>query len=519
MKNTVFILLVAAIVYTSNIWGTSIYILDEAKNASCAMEMMQRKNFIIPVFNNVLRTDKPPLHYYFMMMSYNLFGFTPFAARIFSALAGISLILLVYVKVKRHLNATAAFYSVIILLSSIQLTIQFHMAVPDPYLILWMTLSLFSLYEILQGDRRAFYFFYIGIGLGFLTKGLIAIVFPALIALTYLVLTRSFTWYTIKKLRLLSGFMLFCIIALPWYIAVGWETQGEWLRGFFLDHNVNRYTATMEGHRGFLFSPFLFLFLSLFPYSAFSFYAFRSTWRNRTDNPFIFFCSLSVIVIATFFSFSKTMLPGYVGPAIPFLAIVLGNYIREFARNPVGKLIPWLLTIILVISVALPIAAYVGLNHDIQSKVLANLSWLLLIIPFGSLLGLFFYRKGDLDKMILSWFGSWVLLSLVFFYIIYPALDKLNPVIDSRYARSRYTDHKLVSYGIFNAAFVWEYKHVIPGISIDPQSGELEQQNDDKFMIITRSRYLEDIQRSGKFRIIYRNRDLFEKSETVILVN
>lgn len=519
MKSVWWIFLISAVVYTSNIWGTSIYILDEAKNASCAMEMLQSNNYIVPFFNNVLRTDKPPLHYYFMIAAYRLFGFTPLAARIFSAIAGIALIGLVYVKVKRHINARAAFYSVIVLLSSLQLTIQFHMAVPDPYLIFWMALSLFSLYETFQGDQRAFYFLYIGIGLGFLTKGLIAIVFPALIAIVYLLWNRSFNWQSIKKLRLHSGLFLFSIIALPWYIAVGLETEGVWLKGFFMDHNVSRYTATMEGHRGFVLAPFIFLVFSLFPFTTFSIHAFQTALRNRSQNSFLFFCGLSVVLIAIFFSFSKTMLPGYVGPVIPFLAIVLGNYVSEFTRNTPVKFMPWLLAIIAIISLALPIGAYIGLNHDPQGKSLVGYSWLLVIIPVGTFLGLYFYRRGELTKMVLSWFGSWVFLALIFFYRIYPAMDKLNPVIDSRGVRTNYKDHRLVSYGTFNAAFVFEYKKVIPAISTDAVPGKLKGQNDDKLMIITRSRYLDDVRAMGDFRVIYRKRDLFEKNETVILVN
>ncbi len=98
-------------------------------------------------------------------------------------------------------------------------------------------------------------------------------------------------------------------------------------------------------------------------------------------------------------------------------------------------------------------------------------------------------------------------------------MDKLNPVIDSSDVRAHYNDHRPVSYGTFNAAFVFEYKKVIPAISTETVSGKLKEQNNDKFMIITRSRYLDDVRAMGDFRVIYRKRDLFEKSETVILVN
>jgi hypothetical protein len=45
------VVVLSIVVYGSNLGGFSIYILDEAKNASCAMEMMQRGDLIVPTFN------------------------------------------------------------------------------------------------------------------------------------------------------------------------------------------------------------------------------------------------------------------------------------------------------------------------------------------------------------------------------------------------------------------------------------------------------------------------------------
>ena len=41
-----------------------IYILDEARNAQCAREMMENNDWLTPTFNAELRPHKPPLHYF-----------------------------------------------------------------------------------------------------------------------------------------------------------------------------------------------------------------------------------------------------------------------------------------------------------------------------------------------------------------------------------------------------------------------------------------------------------------------
>jgi 4-amino-4-deoxy-L-arabinose transferase-like glycosyltransferase len=50
MKKTFLITLLALLAYGWNYWGTSIYTLDEAKNAGSAVEMMRRGDPFVPTF-------------------------------------------------------------------------------------------------------------------------------------------------------------------------------------------------------------------------------------------------------------------------------------------------------------------------------------------------------------------------------------------------------------------------------------------------------------------------------------
>jgi 4-amino-4-deoxy-L-arabinose transferase-like glycosyltransferase len=118
--------------------ATPIYILDEARNSECAREMMQRNDWIVPTFNGELRTDKPPLHYFFMSISYKIFGVNEFAARFFSAAMGLLTVLITYFYTKRLLNAFAAFCAAVVLAISTHFLFEFRLAVPDPYLIFFI---------------------------------------------------------------------------------------------------------------------------------------------------------------------------------------------------------------------------------------------------------------------------------------------------------------------------------------------------------------------------------------------
>ena len=521
MKLRFYIIVVLSIVvYSSNLGGFSIYILDEAKNASCAMEMMQRHDLIVPTFNGKLRTDKPPLHYYFMIASYKAFGVTPFAARFFSAVAGMFLFVLTYLNVKKLTRESVAFYTSLVLLSSLQLAIQFHLAVPDPYLIFLLCVGLFSLFNGLQGDHRQFYLFYVAIALAFLTKGLVAIVLPGLIVLIYLILKKEIGWSLIRRLKIIEGVVIFCVVALPWYVAVGMATDGAWLKGFFIEHNLDRYTSTMEGHRGFPLAPFVIMVAALLPFSVFVVQSVRHSVQSK--NSFLLFCLVVCVVFGVFFSFSQTILPSYPAPAVPFLAIVMGYYLDYWVRN--FQVLPraglWIGGIInIVIGFAICLIVYFALANEVGLVSMRYLSLMFMVIPLGLAIGWYFGLSDRPKQLIYFWAGSWILTSILFFYVAFPPIDVRNPVSESAaiIEKSEYSERRVIGYKLFNPAMVFKLKKTIEVFDSPDQLKSI--MNSEKVILITRQRYVQELSIDSLMHVLYRGKDLFERNETVILVN
>jgi 4-amino-4-deoxy-L-arabinose transferase-like glycosyltransferase len=517
----IFLLLLGAFLYFANLGGPSIYILDEAKNAGCAREMMDRGDLVVPTFNGELRTDKPPLHYYFMMMSYNVFGVSAWGARFFSAIAGLLLIALIYVQVTRIVNERVAFFSALVMLSSIQLTIQFHLAVPDPYLILCITWCLLSFFRGFHGQPGQLWWMYVAAALGFLTKGPIAIIMTGLVVVVYLIITKQLTLASLKRLKLLPGALLFCAIALPWYLAVGNATHGEWLRGFFIGHNLERYTSTMEGHGAFPLAPFVILLAALLPFSVFIVQAVRLAWRERTEKPLLLFCLVVGLAFGVFFSFSKTVLPSYPAPAIPFLAIVLGYFLyaltqsHAFSKTGLNAS----LAVHLVIAVALLIGGVIALQQEKELQDLLPMVWIFLPLPLAALFGWYFYQQGKIGPFIYSWSAGWMLVVVLFFYVAYPAIDSKNPVSRSMPELARaYSDRQIVSFHLFNPAYAFNLKKTIE-VYHTPGTLDSLAKSPNKIVVITRTQYLDELPKDTPLRIIYRSKDLFESSETVLMAN
>ncbi len=497
-----------AIVLSSNIWGSSIYILDEAKNATCAREMLDRNDLVVPTFNNELRTDKPPLHYYFMMLSYSMFGVNEFGARFFSVVAGIATLLITFFYSRKFLGYATAFWSVVILVSSIHFALEFHLAVPDPYLILFMTLSLFAFYDYYKTKKTfQLILFYTALGLGTLTKGPIATGLPGLIIIVFLLLNCDFKLKTIFSFRPLFGILLYSVIVLPWYVKVGIETQGAWLNGFFFKHNLERFSNSMEGHGGIFLIPLIYIFLGMLPFSVFIFRAFQNAWKKRKENNVHLYALSVVTVITIFFCISSTKLPNYTMPSYPFFAILIGYYLANFKHK---NLKPYIIVSI-IFGLIITAGAYVALGTEKELVSLKNYSLLFLVIPISCIVSFLFRTQHGKSLYLIS--AGWITASLLFFYVIFPKIDSKNPVSETLSITSDFDN--IAYFGNFNPAFSFYVKKPIPRIDSIEEVNHFFSQSKNA-LLITTTKYEEQLQHLEGATEIIRTKDLFETPITLV---
>jgi 4-amino-4-deoxy-L-arabinose transferase-like glycosyltransferase len=363
LNNLILITIISFVLISSNIGGLYIYALDEAKNSVCAREMMERGDLIVPTFNYEMRTDKPPLHYYFMQLSYLIFGVNEFSARFFSVIMGVLTIITTWWLASRYLGPRTGLYSALVLLSSLHFILQFHMAVPDPYLIFLLTLGLAFFYIYHEEEKPAYLLLsYIAFGLGTLTKGPVALVLPGLSILVFLLIQKKFNRRYFRKLKPFWIFGVLLAVILPWYVLVALKTDGEWTREFFLYHNVNRYTDTMEGHGAIFLATPLMVIVGVLPFSIFFIQSFRLGWKKRKKIRLLLYSIIIILVIVVFFSISSTKLPNYTVPAYPFLAILIGHYLARLHDRIKDHLKITLFTLIIyqIIVSAIPFVLYYG---------------------------------------------------------------------------------------------------------------------------------------------------------------
>ncbi|MEW6068904.1 MAG: phosphatase PAP2 family protein [Nitrospirota bacterium] len=345
-KELLVTLLIPAVLFFYRLDAFPFYIVDEARNAEAAREMLERSDFLVPTYNYELRTDKPPLHYWVFILGYKLFGVSEFSSRAGSAIIGIATVLLVYLFVLRLLGRKTALISALLLPTALYGFLIFRMAVPDPYLIFFSTLALFSFYlGIVNNAYKYILIFYVSLGLAVLTKGPVGFILPFGVASAFIFFREVLNNYKtdrkiwsllqgIKSLRIfltgrhIVGYLIVGIIAIPWYVIVSIKTGGEFASGFFLHHNIERFFSSLEGPSGPFFITLLFLLVGFSPWSFFIVQTLISSYKEKRE-PLILFLFLWVVLHVIFYSISATKLPQYLIPVYPAISILTAKYLSE----------------------------------------------------------------------------------------------------------------------------------------------------------------------------------------------
>ncbi|GGZ21979.1 dolichyl-phosphate-mannose--protein mannosyltransferase [Echinicola pacifica] len=506
------LLVVALILHFSNLQGLSIYALDEAKNATAAIEMMHHHEWVIPTFNGEYRFDKPPLHYYFFILAYKIFGINEFAARFFPALFGFLTTYMVYRFVRKQAGVKAGLFTLLALSSSLHWYIQFHMAVPDPFLIFFMCAGMLSFYRwTLSGFRNTplMLITYTSLALAVLSKGPVGVLIPFIALLSYGLISQMLNGKRLLRIFNPLGLAVFFAIALPWYVLVAIKTDGVWLQEFFFKHNLGRFSAPMEGHGGGFWLTWGYVIAGMLPFAVFLpqsvWYSIKFRAQRVTT-----FALVVAATIVLFFMFAGTKLPNYTVPAYPFLAILVGCYLGRLKKHQLRKAMFWPSLIYVILLIILPFTIYYGLKSDPSLTIKPALfiafasPWMVLPLIYYS------YKQRQLGRLAASMGGGFIVVTLVFFWYGFPMLDQQNPVLAAKLAEVK--SGEVFYYKIFNPGFSFYLQRPIEDLMKVPDPPRADG------FLITRKRFLSELDHLGlHYEIIHEGKDLFEPPITVVL--
>ena len=163
--------------------------------------------------------DKPPLGFWFQVVSAKLFGFTPFSIFLPQALAGVLSVLLLYYLVRRHFGIVAGLLAALALAVSPISVVTNRNNTIDSTLVLTMLLGVWTVMKAAEtGKWRWLMLTAVLVGLGFNIKMLEAyLVVPAYALLYLLTSPRSMK---MRIIQLLVAAIVMLTISLSWAVVV-----------------------------------------------------------------------------------------------------------------------------------------------------------------------------------------------------------------------------------------------------------------------------------------------------------
>ncbi len=333
------LVLLAALTFLVGLGRGAITDADEAFYAEAAREMVASGDWLTPHFNYEPRFQKPILYYWLTAGTYLVTGPTEAAARAWAAFSGIGLVLITAACARRWFDDGTALLAGAIAATSFGYYAIGRMAIPDLPLTFCITLAIWAaavaILEQVREPRPWVLLAAVAMALGFLTKGPVGVIIPALVVVPVALVERRSL--NLRPADVLLGALVFAVIALPWYGAMYARHGTDYLAGFFVGDNLERFATDRfnEPRAWWFYLPVV--LGGLLPWTPLALTWTAPVWEFVTRRRDIGTLDLRLLLWAglplVFYSLSVGKQPRYILPVLPPLAILLASSILERTRD------------------------------------------------------------------------------------------------------------------------------------------------------------------------------------------
>lgn len=297
---------------------------DEAIYAQTAKETLQHKSWLQMFWREKLWFEKPPFFIWTEMIMFLWFGASEMALRFASGIFGILTAMLAYFAAYDIFkNRISAFVSGFILFSMPIFLQSMRAGMMDTMVTFFIICAIFAVYKSIFHSPRWLYVFATTTGCAIMTKGVVGII-------PLIILFFSIIWkwplFEKNKKQLFQSLVILLAIAMPWHLYMSLAFGFEFWKEYLGYHVIKRFQDNI------ILSPYtnyidalinrLGIWILVLPIV----FLFTKNIIKSFKRPIIFFLA-SAVFIVILFSLSKTVVPHYILPAIPLVAIVLGGII------------------------------------------------------------------------------------------------------------------------------------------------------------------------------------------------
>jgi 4-amino-4-deoxy-L-arabinose transferase-like glycosyltransferase len=408
--------------------------VDEGRHAATSKEMVLSGDWVTTRMNGQNFYDKTALFNWFAALSFLVFGFTEFAARVPAALLGLGTVLVTYLLGRRLFGSRAGLLGGVVLATSPEYIVLSRSVVHDISLAFFITLALAFFFIAFSTERRRvmnLVLFYASLGFAVLAKGPIGILLPGSIIGLFLLAKGRLAF--LKEMFPGRGTLIFLAVAAPWYVLISIRNE-DYVSYFFLKQNLGNFLSKVQAHHPEPFYYYIPVLLGgMLPWSFFVPLAvirpLRRGLRNLDDGELFLLLWFSVIFL--FFSVANSKLDTYLLPAFPAVALLVGRLWHEMMTTAAAGLrkgIGWslaplpvlFLAATIYIMVKRPEARHFQSHYGMSLQDMRGLLIALTAILFLALLFFIFRRFWSAFSALAATFAA----GLLFFLTVYaPVLD------------------------------------------------------------------------------------------------
>ena len=375
----------AALLFVPYLGAVGLWDPWETHYGEVGREMVQRRDYVFPFWENAWFFSKPPLTMWMQALGMQVVGslrtegalglYTEWGMRLPFALLSIAAVSLLSLAVARVVSLRAGLATGFVLATMPLYFLLTRQTVTDtPFvttLVCAMACALIGQLDETTRHRAAWWYaFYVFLGLSTLAKGLLGVGLPAIILLLYAFFAvvpydaasinahlrwllesgvraevregkrpMPVVWAQLYKMKLGTGILVFAAVAVPWYLVLclfdGVDDEGKlfWYRFFIHDH-LNRLSAGV--HTTTPGGSFVYFIeqggFAIFPWVALVPGAFALVTRLRPRSPdkaeqLALIATLWVAFSFTLLASSATKFHHYVFPVLPGLAILIALFV------------------------------------------------------------------------------------------------------------------------------------------------------------------------------------------------
>lgn len=320
-----------------------LYDPSESRYAEMGRKMLETGNWVTPLIDyGVPFWGKPPLTVWMTASSLWLGGINDFSARLPSVLLSLGIAWIIFHLASVQRGRDNALNAVIILASSVLFFVMSGTVAMDVCMSFGVTLALASFWLALREGKSLWaYLFFIGLGIGLIAKGPIAIVLSGISIGLWTAISGE--WIKIwKRLPWIKGTLLMLGISVPWFLIAEHKSPG-FLEYFIIGEHWKRFTESGwtgdlygNGHAHAHGMIWVYWLASAFPWSLLFLKRLitalakkQSVELLQSNDNWRLYCLLWMTSPLLFFTFSANIIWTYVLPGLPGFALVLADWLNR----------------------------------------------------------------------------------------------------------------------------------------------------------------------------------------------